>query len=128
MPGCGREVDLFKELALRDLRHTIAAAPTLGATGPGVVLRQGKRNCVGLMIPMFHRTMQIPGARLQIRLWLEKLLRMKTSDLCFSCPFVRRPFAHLHQPALSMGAALFCIEPALTPNDCFHQHRVEMMF
>ena len=53
---------------------------------------------------------------------------METGDLVFARPFVGRSFAHLHQPALAMAALLFWIEPALTPDDGFHQHRIEMMF
>src|SRR5437588_2660703 len=127
IPSRGGEVDLFKKLALRYLRDTAAATPTLGATGSGIVLRQGKRNGVRLMLPVLHRTTQIPGTRFQIRFWLEKLVRIEARDLCFSRPFVGRPFAHLHQPTLSMRAALFWVEPAFTPDDCFHQHRIEMM-
>src|ERR1041385_4138613 len=92
----GGEVDPFKKLALRYFCGTAAATPTLGATGPGVVFRQGKRNGVRLMLPVLHRPMQIPGTCLQIRFWLEKLVRIEASDLCLSRPFVGRPFAHLH--------------------------------
>src|SRR5207253_8551932 len=120
IPSRGGEVDLFKKLALRYLRNTAAATPALGATGPGVVLRQGKRNRVKLMLPMLHRTMQIPGTCLQIGLRVEKLVRIEASDLCFSRPFVGSPFAHLHQPAFSMRPALFGVESAFTPDDRFH--------
>ncbi len=80
------------------------------------------------MVPVFHGAMQIPGARLQICLWFEKLIRIETGDLIFARPLVGRYFAHLHQAALSMAAMLFWIEPALTPDDGFHQHRIQMMF
>jgi hypothetical protein len=79
------------------------------------------------MGPVFHGPMQIPGARLQICLWVEKLVRIETDDLVFSRPFVGRSFAHLHQPALSVTAVLLWIKPALTPDDSFHQHWIQMM-
>ena len=80
------------------------------------------------MGPVFHGTMQIPGAGLQICLWFEKLIRIVTGDLIFARPFVGGTFGHLHQPALSMAAVFLWIEPALTPDDGFHQHWIQMMF
>src|SRR5206468_1307405 len=41
---------------------------------------------------------------------------------------VGRSFAHLHEPALAMAAMFFRIEPALTPDDRFHQHGIQLMF
>src|SRR5262249_45846124 len=124
---CG-EIDVLKKLALRYVRDAVPAAPTLGATGAGVVLGQSEWNWIGLMVPMFHRAMQIPCARLQICLWFEKLIQIETGDLIFPRPFVGRSFAHLHQPTLSMAPVFFWIESALTPNDGFHHHRIQMMF
>src|SRR6476469_5927950 len=77
---CG-EIDLLKKLAFRYLGNAFAAAPTLSAAGTGVVLRQSKRCWVGLMAPAFHGTMQIPAARLEICLGIEKLIRIETGDL-----------------------------------------------
>ena len=72
--------------------------------------------------------MQIPGARLEICFWIEKSLHVKIVNLAFARPFVGRFFAHLHQPALSGAAVFLGIEPAFAPNDCLHQHRIEIMF
>jgi hypothetical protein len=81
--------------------------PTPGTSGAGVVFRQRERSWIGLMVPMFHGSMQIPGARLQICLWVEKLIRVETADLIFAHPLISRYFGHLHQAALSMSTA-FC--------------------
>jgi len=118
----------LKELPLRNVGDAVSAAPTLRTTGPGVVLRQSERNCIGLMVPVFHGTTQIPGAGLQIGLCLEKLVQIETGYLVFARPFVGTSLAHLHQAALSMAAMLLWIEPALTPDDGFHQRRIQMMF
>src|SRR5580765_2359094 len=124
---CG-EIDLLKELAFRYLGNAVSTAPTLGTTGAGVVLSQSERSWIGLMAPVSHGAMQIPAASFQICLWFEKLIRIETGDLVFARPLVCRHFAYLHQAALSMSATLFRIEPALTPDDGFRQHRIQMMF
>src|SRR5262245_6773084 len=116
---CG-EIDLLKKLVFGYLGEAISAAPTLGAAGAGVVLRQSERNWIRLMGPVFHGTMQIPGARLQVCLWFEKLIRIEPGDFVFARPFVGRSFAHLHESALSMTAMLLWIKPAFTPDDGFH--------
>src|SRR5262245_2796993 len=124
---CG-EIDLLKKLLFRYLGKPFSTTPTLGAAGASVVLRQSKSSWIGLMVPMFHSAMQIPGACLQICLWFEKLIRIETGDLVFARPLICRYFAHLDQAGLFMTATLFWIEPALTPDNGFHQHRVKMMF
>ena len=80
------------------------------------------------MVPVFHGAMQIPGARFQICFWFEELIWIETGDLIFTRPFVGGTFGYLHQPALSMAAVFLWIEPALSPDDGFHQHRIEVMF
>src|SRR4029077_9623365 len=35
---------------------------------------------------------------------------------------------YLHEPALPVAAIFVRIEPALTPNDRFHEHGIELMF
>jgi hypothetical protein len=124
---CGK-IDLLKKLAFRYLGNGVSTAPALGTTGAGVVLRQSEWSWIGLMVPVRHGAMQIPRAGLQSCLWLEKLIGIETGDLVFARPLVGRSFGDLHQAALSMAALLFWIEPALTPDDGFHQHRIQMMF
>ena len=72
--------------------------------------------------------MQIPCASLKIRFRIKKLLHLEIVDLIFMRPFVGRFFAHLHESALSVAAMFSWIEAAFTPHDCFHQHRIKMMF
>ena len=72
--------------------------------------------------------MQIPRACLQVYLRIEELVGMEIGDLIFASPFVGCSFSYLHEPALSVGAILSWIEPALAPNDGFHQHGIELMF
>src|SRR5882757_6701862 len=62
---CG-EIDLLKELAFRYLGNAVSTAPPASTSCAGVVFRQGERSWIGLMIPVFHCSMEIPGARLQI--------------------------------------------------------------
>src|SRR6476469_6377861 len=111
---CG-EIDLLQKLPFRYLGFAVSTAPAARTSGTGVVFRQSKRSWVGLMIPVFHGAMQIPGACLQICLWFEKLIRIETGDLIFARPLVGRYFAHLHQAALSMRATLFWLAQALPP-------------
>ena len=72
--------------------------------------------------------MQIPCASLKIRFRIKKALHLEIVDFICMRPFVRCFFAHLHESALSVTAIFSWIEAALTPDDCFHQHRVKMMF
>src|SRR3954470_24689747 len=102
---CG-EIDLLQKLPFRYLSNAVSTGPTSGTRGAGVVFRQGERSWIALMVPMFHGSMQIPGARLEIGLWFEKLIRIETADLIFAHPLVSRYFGHLHQAALSMSTAL----------------------
>src|SRR5205814_4817684 len=125
---CSGKIDVLEELFHRYIGDTVSAAPALSATGAGVVLRQCERKRIGLMLPMFDGTMQIPTARLQVRFRIEKLFHLKAGDLIFTRPFVSRFFAYLHKPAFSVAAMFSRIEAALAPNDRFHQHGIEMMF
>src|SRR5437870_13467039 len=125
---CSWKIDVLKELLHRYIGNIVSAVPSLGTTGAGVVLRQRERKRINLMFPVFDRTMQIPTARLQIRFRIEKLFHLKAGDLIFTRPFVSRFFTYLHKPAFAVAAMFSRIEAALAPNDCFHQHRVEMMF
>src|SRR6267378_587693 len=72
--------------------------------------------------------MQIPCASLKIRFWIKKLLHLEIVGSICMRPFVSRFLAHLHESALSVAAMFSWIEAALTPDDCFHQHRIKMMF
>ena len=72
--------------------------------------------------------MQIPCASLKIRFGIKKSLHLKTVDFTFMSPLVGGFFAHLHESALSVAAMFSWIEAALTPHDCFHEHRIKMMF
>src|SRR6188768_3121113 len=101
---CG-EIGLLQKLPFRYFSNAVSTGPTSGTSGAGVVFRQGERSWIGLMVPMFHGAMQIPGARLQIYLRFEKLIRIEPGDLIFAHPLVSRYFGHLHQAALSMSTA-----------------------
>ena len=79
------------------------------------------------MFPVLHRPAQIPRPGPQIRLGLEQIFHAKMVDFIFAGPFVGREFTDLHQAALSGSADLVRVEPALAPNDRFHQHWVELM-
>src|SRR6266480_837915 len=105
-----------------------ASAPPLRATGAGIVFCQCERDGIRLLFPVFDRAMQIPRASLQICLWVEKPIHMEIGDLIFTRPFVGRFFSYLHEPALAVSAILSGIEPAFTPNDGFHQHRIKLVF
>src|SRR5436305_15216707 len=72
--------------------------------------------------------MQIPCASLKIRFGIKKSLHLKVVDFAFMRPLVGRFFAHLHESTLSVAAMFSWIEAALPPHDCFHQHRIKMMF
>src|SRR6266576_6158881 len=72
--------------------------------------------------------MQIPCASLQIGFRVKKLVHLETGNLVFTCPFAGRFFAHLHESPLFVGPMFSRVEAALTPNDRFHKHWVEMMF
>src|SRR5215831_16292455 len=71
--------------------------------------------------------MQIPCAGLKVCFRIKKLVHVEIRDLVFAGPFVGSLFAHLHQSTFSAGAIFFWIEAALTPHDCFHQHRIKTM-
>src|SRR5216117_2037624 len=122
------KIDVLQELFHRYIGNIVTAAPSLGATGAGVVLCQGERNRIGLKLPVFDRAMQIPRACLQVYLRIEELVGREIGDLIFASPFVGRFFGYLHEPTLPATAMLFRIEPALTPNDSFHEHGIELMF
>ena len=53
---------------------------------------------------------------------------MEIGDLIFASPFVGRFLGYLHEPALPVAAIFVRIEPALTPDDRFHEHGIELMF
>ena len=72
--------------------------------------------------------LEIPRACLQICPRIEELVDMEIGDLVFTRPFVSSFFGYLHEAALSMTPILSRIKPALTPNDRFHQHRIQVMF
>src|SRR6266540_440557 len=122
------KIDVLKKLLHWYIGDIVSAAPSLGATGDGVVLRQRKRERIGLMFPVFDCTMQIPTARLQVRFRIEKLFHLKAGDLIFTRPFISRFFTYLHKPAFAVAAMFSRIEAALAPNDGFHQHGIKVMF
>src|SRR5205823_12689011 len=72
--------------------------------------------------------MQIPCARLKIRFRIKKSLHFEIVDFTFMRPLVGRFFAHLHESALSAAAMFAWIEAALTPHDCFHEARINVVF
>src|SRR5439155_1693975 len=53
---------------------------------------------------------------------------MEIGDPVFTRPFVSCFFGYLHEAALSPSPVLSRIKPALTPNDRFHHHRIQVMF
>src|SRR5947207_5538802 len=53
---------------------------------------------------------------------------MEIGDPVFTRPFVSCFFGYLHEAALSPSPVLSRIKPALTPNDRFHHHRIQLMF
>jgi len=79
------------------------------------------------MFPMPDGALEIPRACLQICPRIEELVDMEIVDPVFARPFVSCFFGYLHEAALSPTPILSRIKPALTPNDRFHQHRIEMM-
>ena len=98
------------------------------AAGPGIVFGKRERHRVGLRFPVFEGAAQIPRPGFQICFRIEQLLNTEIVDLIFVRPFIGRFLAHLHEAALSGAAVFFGIKAAFAPNDCFHQHRIEMMF
>src|SRR5438105_10951019 len=76
LPRSGK-IDVLEELLHRYIGNVVSTAPSLGATGAGVVLRQRERKRINLMFPVFDRTMQIPTARLQVGFRIEKLFHLK---------------------------------------------------
>src|SRR5206468_10879637 len=80
------------------------------------------------MFPMSDGALEIPRACLQICPRIEKLVDMEIVDPVFPRPFVSCFLGYLHEAALSMAPILSRIKSALTPNDRFHQHRIQVMF
>src|SRR5207244_6018491 len=97
------EIDVLEKRPHRCVGNAVSAPP-LGATGAGVVLCQGKRKRIGLMFPVFDRATQIPRARFQIRLRIEKLVDIEIGDLIFARPLVGRFFDYLYASVITMSA------------------------
>src|SRR5215217_6661854 len=91
-----RKIDVLAEDLRRNRRRIVPPGPTLRATRAGVVLRQCEGNGIDLIFPMLERARQIPRARLQIHLWIEKLFYAKIFDLGFLRPLDRGSLRHLH--------------------------------
>src|SRR5205814_8783385 len=122
-----REIDIATKSFLRQRGRDVIVGPALGATGAGIVFGKGKRGRVRLVIPMLKGAMEIPCPGLKVCLGIEQIIRLETRDMRFFGPFSCRTFAHLHETTLASGSNLSWIEPALTPNNGFDQHRIELV-
>ena len=75
------EIDISEERLCRHSGGAISAAPSLRATGAGIVFGKSEGHWIRLRFPVFERAMQIPVACLEICFRNEKLIHGKLSIL-----------------------------------------------